>query len=117
MWFDNPELLPHRPNVSSCMAIKPGVDSNAGSQRSSNHPVGLLVDSQEECCAACDEDLDCTAWIFASDGPVAGAGCDSCNCWPMSFVPSTHSNLGRIVGGAIGSSACLNVRPGVDTNA
>lgn len=84
--------------ATSCADVTIGVDTAAGSQRSPNNPVGLLVTSRDECCAACDADEECNAWIYATDEPIPGAGCDSCNCWPLSSIPGVKNVSNRVVG-------------------
>eukprot|EP01065_Artemidia_motanka_P009447 TRINITY_DN1482_c0_g1_i2.p1 TRINITY_DN1482_c0_g1~~TRINITY_DN1482_c0_g1_i2.p1 ORF type:complete len:865 (+),score=254.11 TRINITY_DN1482_c0_g1_i2:79-2673(+) len=104
MWFDTPSLLPAGGNTTTCGPSKTAHDAGSG-VRSPNHPGGLLVGSEGECCKVCDADRACTAWIFADGGGVPGGSCGSktgkCNCWPMAEVTSLVPKAGRTFGGAV----------------
>ena len=58
-------------------------------QRSRNFPAGLQNKTAEECCAACQSDASCVAFVF---GP---GGKDDRDCWPLRGYASTEADHNR----------------------
>ena len=84
------------PPSSTCEHVQVGADVTGGA-RVPDHPDGILVSKQDDCCSACDEDSDCTVWVFASDGSTPQGK----NCWLLSSADSTQPSSNRNVGGAV----------------
>lgn len=72
-------------------------DTDAASPtRSALFPDGTGAASQAACCAACEGDATCTAWVYA---PGGGAP----NCWPLSDTGGPSPGVaGRVLGGNAG---------------
>jgi hypothetical protein len=95
---------PAPPNV--CSNPRPGFDVGPGATRSRAAAGGLHVQSEHECCSACNHSNtkpgvkpgspnSCVGWTFATDGGVNGV-----NCWLFSAVVSvTPHRQGRVYGG------------------
>lgn len=58
------------------------------------------TDSALGCCAACNAEPKCNAWLTTKDGKPDQSGN---NCWTFSCVGSTHPAANRIFGGKISS--------------
>jgi len=63
--------------------------------RSDKFPDGLNGTTLASCCAACESDPSCTAYVW-SDGSVPDP---NGNCWPFKSFDSTHDEPGRVFGG------------------
>lgn len=87
------------PGNSTCSDAQPGTDQ-AGGERVPDYPGGTSVASQAACCAACDADTYCTAWVWATNIPSPGV-----NCWLMMDVAGTTPTGNRVFGGAAESQA------------
>jgi hypothetical protein len=66
-----------------------------GVQRSKNCPDGLRNKTAETCCAACNADSACTAWILAEPSSPDPTGMD---CWLVSSFSGTGNRPGRMSG-------------------
>lgn len=66
-----------------------------GVQRSKNCPNGLQNKTADTCCAACNADSDCTAWILAEPSSPDPTGMD---CWLVSSFTGTGNRSGRMSG-------------------
>lgn len=66
-----------------------------GVQRSKNCPNGLQNKTADTCCAACNADSDCTAWILAESSSPDPTGMD---CWLVSSFTGTGNRSGRMSG-------------------
>jgi hypothetical protein len=71
---------PDAPKGDTCAAALRHADSDASNfVRSPNEPDGRLVKSLDECCAACNADYACHAWIATENLEPDESGR---NCWP-----------------------------------
>ena len=114
----------------TCDATLTGTDVVYGKhERSLNFAEGAAVADRAACCAACESDATCTAWVFASssapaDGAVqpsrtpeqrGGEGaCAGANCWPLAwFEPgATAAAAGRDLGcSSARATSCAAGRP------
>jgi len=84
-----------KPQDDTCLNFVQGNDISSGS-RTPGCPNGLANQTQKSCCTACNNDKDCTVWIYATDG-----GSEGKNCWLMYQVHSIRPADGRVVGGAL----------------
>jgi alpha-glucosidase len=92
----------------TCTNAQNNMDIDGASTRSPNNPDGLLFNTQHECCEACDEDPQCTAWVYVTSGaPQSGK-----NCWPMKFVAMTKSASDRTFGGITAPTPAPTPAPG-----
>ena len=66
-----------------------------GVQRSKNCPDGLKNKTADTCCAACNADSDCNAWILAEPSSPDPTGMD---CWLVSSFTGVHDRKGRMAG-------------------
>lgn len=66
-----------------------------GPERAAKFPNGLSGQTEAECCAACNSDDTCIAWVWSDGTHPDPAG----NCWPLSGYSSAHSVAGRVLGG------------------
>eukprot|EP00299_Pterocystis_sp_00344_P019732 c9762_g1_i1.p1 GENE.c9762_g1_i1~~c9762_g1_i1.p1 ORF type:complete len:894 (-),score=194.25 c9762_g1_i1:20-2701(-) len=82
---------------STCNSAHANYDVN-NPQRTPSCPNGLSGQTQATCCQACDNDKDCTVWVYATPGHES----DGKNCWLLQGQSvSVHSATNRIVGGAV----------------
>jgi len=81
------KLLTSAPRLLAASAAPPAVRRDtcanpqtntdaANPQRSRKYPDGTKVASQADCCAACNGDASCTAWVYDTQA-------DTPNCWPL----------------------------------
>ena len=73
----------------SCASPMAGYDAKSG-QRVTNNAVRTGA-TQQDCCAACDAEAQCTAWAFAPD--KAGE-----NCWLLASTGGYTPAANRVVG-------------------
>ena len=66
-----------------------------GPVRAAKFPNGLSGQSEAQCCAACNSDDTCIAWVWSDGSHPDPAG----NCWPLSGYSGTHAVAGRVLGG------------------
>lgn len=66
-----------------------------GSERSQKFPNGLSGKTEDECCAACNSDPTCIAWVWSDGSKPDPAG----NCWPLSGYGGVVNSQGRVLGG------------------
>jgi hypothetical protein len=64
-------------------------------QRSAAFPNGLKGATADTCCAACNSDPTCIAWVWSDGSHPDPAG----NCWPLANYGVTTSTAGRVLGG------------------
>ena len=76
----------------TCANPHVGFDA-ANPTRSANFPNGAKVASQAACCAACNGDSSCTAWVFDTQA-------DTPNCWPLSNAGGLQPGVANRVTGA-----------------
>ena len=114
----------------TCDAPLTGTDVVYGKhERSLNFAEGAAVADRAACCAACESDATCTAWVYASssapaDGVVqpsrtpeqrwAAKDVPGANCWPLAwFEPgATAAAAGRDLGcSAARATSCAAGRP------
>jgi hypothetical protein len=87
---------------SSCALAVRGFDVADGA-RVAKYPFGANASSQAACCALCDAEPACTAWIFALDGGAP-------NCWLMRGVTALSPQSQRVTGAVLPFTAAnLNV--------
>ena len=87
---------------STCALAARGFDVADGA-RVAAYPFGANASSQAACCALCDAEPTCTAWIFALDGGAP-------NCWLMRGVTALTPQSQRVTGAVLPFSAAdLNV--------
>lgn len=79
------------PVNGTCAGATPGFDAGRPT-RTPRYPQGLNNVTQAGCCAACNADPDCTAWVFA---PAGAAG----QCWPLVASGGKVPAPGRVFGG------------------
>jgi len=83
--------------------------------RAANFPDGAHVDDQGVCCALCDSDPSCSAFVFAPAGRgVPGANSrdvPGANCWPLASFESTTASPGRLLGCPTGRACALSGTP------
>lgn len=86
--------------ASSCAAPKAGFDAT-NPQRIANDPARTVA-TQQACCAACDAETQCTAWVFRrSSGETAEEGNldpPGVNCWLLSGADGTRASSARVIG-------------------
>jgi hypothetical protein len=85
----------------------PGVDVDGGNHID-GEPTGLLP-SQDACCAACESNIDCQSWVYATPGHASQGQ----NCWLLNGVKSVHSvgDGSRVFGVARGPTPPLPPPP------
>lgn len=80
----------------------PGVRHNnsdaTDANRSPTYPNGAKVADLPACCALCNKDDKCVAWIFADPSHPDPSGS---NCWPLAGSKGTYSRGGRTYGGYV----------------
>jgi hypothetical protein len=97
------------PHKDTCQGATNGLDLDGSCTRSPNNKDGLLVKSKAECCAACNADSKCTAWVYVTSGkPDSGK-----NCWPMAFVARTKGASDRTFGGVTAPTPAPTPAPGM----
>jgi alpha-glucosidase len=84
----------------TCANAYAGFDA-ANPQRSAGFPNGAKVASQAACCAACNGDSSCTAWVYDTQA-------DSPNCWPLSNAGGMQPGVANRVLGAPPPPPALN---------
>ncbi len=86
---------PPKPPPSTCLAPTSGVDGSPRSQRIAHEPQ-RANHSVATCCAACDAEPECVAWVMDhADCPQ-----ETCVCWLLrTFYPEKAGN--RISGGKL----------------
>lgn len=98
----------------NCSATYDGYDAAVG-ERVPSAPNGLNVTDLDTCCNKCEEDDDCTLYIFATDGKLD----EGSNCWLMLNVPAVVPHAGRAVGGQVPpprDSVCTHSLSGFDVD-
>jgi hypothetical protein len=80
------------PKTDTCVAsLRHNHTDATGFERSPTYPSGALVKSIDQCCAKCNEDTYCRAWIASADGKPDASGK---NCWPgtraTGFAPADN---------------------------
>ena len=79
---------------NTCPSPHAGWDA-VNPQRSSTYPNGIPGATQASCCAACDADVHCTAWVYATDDEAP-------NCWPLAAMAGVDTGANqRILGGVV----------------
>ena len=96
------KLLTSSPRLLAASAAPPAVRRDtcanpqtntdaANPQRSRKYPDGTKVASQADCCAACNGDASCTAWVYDTQA-------DTPNCWPLTDAGGTIAAPNRVLG-------------------
>jgi len=80
----------------SCLQSYNNTDASSA-RRSALFPRGLKDATQASCCAACNSDSTCVAWVWAE---AAQPDPTVTNCWPLQSLSGTVRSQGRVVGGA-----------------
>ena len=80
----------------TCAQPRSGADA-ASPRRSKGFPQGLRNATQAACCAACNSDPTCTAWVWADATHPDKSGN---NCWPLLSLGGEVPRAGRVLGGA-----------------
>jgi alpha-glucosidase len=85
-----------RDSPSTCNDPMPGFDA----QNPIRVPSGgaLNVNSQSDCCTACDNTAECSSWVFATSNPSQGN-----NCWLLQSNTGTFPSSDRVFGQAGGT--------------
>ena len=78
----------------TCANRQPGMDVS-GPVRSQGFPNGLAGQTEDQCCAACNTDPTCIAWVWSDGSHPDPAG----DCWPLSGYSGAHQQSGRVLGG------------------
>eukprot|EP00966_Prymnesium_polylepis_P110756 2562134-Prymnesium_polylepis.1 len=85
----------------TCAAPRSSTDAADGVTRSDKYPDGVAAADRAACCAACEGDASCIAWVHEP------ATTNGVNCWPVKQFSGTKSASGREFGcGAAHSAAC-----------
>jgi hypothetical protein len=98
----------HPPTPTAAPQI--GFDADCGDCpcshfRTSSAQRGVLNMTVAECCARCDADPECTAWV--SEAKATGG--DTAMCYPLRRAYALKPNPGRIAGGVVsGPSTCAD---------
>merc|ERR1719267_297521 len=84
----------------NCSQVYDGYDVATG-ERTPSAPNGLNVSSVDECCAKCEDDDDCTTFVFSSDSEACDGDKDcttfvyaqenpdpDADCWLLAHVNS-----------------------------
>lgn len=69
-----------------------------GGNHTDKHPAGLSNTTEDGCCAACNADPECIAWVWADPAKPDSSGA---NCWTMATVTGIRPNSGRVYGGDV----------------
>jgi hypothetical protein len=95
------------PGADTCVNPRAGADAISPT-RSPKYPNGVAYAngtmyrvSQAQCCAACNNDTACTAWVWASDSQL---------CWPLQASAGQVSAPNRVLGGRQSSAHGISVR-------
>eukprot|EP00301_Raphidiophrys_heterophryoidea_P017928 c2926_g1_i1.p1 GENE.c2926_g1_i1~~c2926_g1_i1.p1 ORF type:complete len:895 (-),score=214.58 c2926_g1_i1:66-2720(-) len=81
----------------TCTKTYPGFDMTGGS-RTPKYPNGLQNQTQESCCQACNDDPDCTTWVWAwPQHEYQGYDCWTLSGTTISLTPADY----RTTGGAV----------------
>jgi hypothetical protein len=83
----------------ACASPRAGFDVS-NPRRSPAYPNGLNDTTQATCCAACNSDAFCTAFVFNSAPGARGN-----NCWPLSGYSALVPAADRLTGGASGGAS------------
>ena len=83
-------LVKPTPPPPTCEAPASSTDVKAA-KRSAKYPLGFSASDRAACCAACEGDETCVAWVHE---PSANGA----NCWPLADFGSATSAAGREVG-------------------
>jgi len=83
----------------ACASPRAGFDVS-NPRRSPAYPNGLNDTTQATCCAACNSDALCTAFVFNSAPGARGN-----NCWPLSGYGALVPAADRLTGGATGGAS------------
>lgn len=78
----------------TCANVRVGIDAN-GPQRTPGCPNGLRGQTQAQCCAACNSDVNCNFWVLADASHPDPAGT---NCWLLAAISGYHGAAGRTMG-------------------
>lgn len=76
-------------NKNSCAAPQPGTDV-LDPVRSPAYPNGVAAASPAACCAICNADASCSAWVWALGG----------FCYPLAALSGTRAAANRTFGGS-----------------
>ena len=79
----------------TCSAPRVAGDVSHG-KRAALFPQGLAGATLDSCCAACNSDSTCIAWVWADAQHPDPTGK---NCWPLSGFSGTEAREGRVLGG------------------
>ena len=96
---------PPTPKGDTCTTKRKSTD--AGDYVHSSGTNSLTTHDITKCCTACNDNADCTAWIWADEPD--GSGFD---CWLMSRIGSTHARSNRTVGGVLPPAPSPGPAPG-----
>lgn len=94
---DHVGRMPRLEKNDTCLNAQNGVDAvNPGN--SPTYPQGISGATQASCCATCDSDAKCIAWVY-SDGSAPDPS--GKNCWPLASLSGVTPRYGRTMGGSI----------------
>ena len=79
--------------ASTCDTAMTGYDAKCTPNCHDHRVREPFQASQEDCCAACDDQSNCTNWVFATD---------SNTCYLLKDISRTRSASNRVFGGALG---------------
>eukprot|EP00759_Apiculatamorpha_spiralis_P047338 PhF_6_TR43100/c0_g1_i2/m.65842/K01187/malZ; alpha-glucosidase len=79
---------------NTCTNVDTGMDCS-GPQRTPGCPNGLRNQTQAQCCAACNADVNCQFWVMADAQHPDGGGM---NCWLLQSISGLVPRVGRIMG-------------------
>jgi hypothetical protein len=116
-WVGNDDVSVHlalrsngpAPGPGACLPVAVGSDVLDPS-RSKNYPNGAVANDRGDCCSKCEQDADCTAWVFAGTSETAE---EDTNCWLLNsfsgFQPSSQREVG------CGDATCAGAVSPLDT--
>ena len=99
-WVGNDDFSVHlklrssgpAPGPDACLPVTVGNDV-LNPSRSKNYPNGAVANDRGDCCSKCEQDTDCTAWVFAGTSVA-----EDTNCWLLNsfsgFQPSSQREVG-----------------------
>lgn len=86
------------PSLDTCTRVFPGSDA-VSPVRSPTYPNGATVASQAACCALCNNDGFCNAWVFAAPS----------ECWPLAATGGMQTGVSNRVLGDGGPTLSMTV--------
>lgn len=80
--------------TKSCTSFAQNTDANDPTN-SPTYPNGLQAPDTGSCCATCQSDQQCVAWVFATSNDEAD---EAVNCWPLAALSGSKTGSNRVLG-------------------